>query len=312
MKITFKFKDIDTLDQGSYKTQFKSAIKKIKLKANTPDTATDVFVNQEHNFSDGVGPLVIIGKLSGPWKKWALDIVKKNKNKTLIGKGYVNSDDPNNENFTFVKAKGNAKIDKIKKDAKALLKVAKIALDLVESIDGVVVNEEDELTKGNSEEASETSEASATDEQASVNKEPNKDKEALPVIKKLMKEIAGSFKKEVKSTIVPAIKQNKATDEHLSIIEAIENQINELSEIVESTSDAFQEKLKAKVSQIWGLLPLVEKVKAKLLERLGTNTDGESTKESVPLSQEQRDSYAKERNQMMEELRSFLAEEVVA
>ncbi len=147
MKIPFKFQEIDSLDYNVYKTKFKAATKKLKAKSNSPETAVEVFLNQEFEFAGGTKEaFILMGKMAGPWKKWVKDSVKANKKMTMIGRGYVETDDAGNDVFKFVKLRGAAKIDKVQKAAKALLRASKIGLSLVESLeDAPISQEEDEF-----------------------------------------------------------------------------------------------------------------------------------------------------------------------
>lgn len=145
MKIPFKFQEIDNLDHATYINKFKAALKKLKPKANSPETAVTVFINQEFEFAGGVTEAFILaGNASGPWKKWIKDAVKANKKMTIIGKGYVATDDAGSDVLKFERLKGNAKIDKVKKAAKALLKKAKVDLAEVASLTQELVSQEED------------------------------------------------------------------------------------------------------------------------------------------------------------------------
>lgn len=145
MRISFKFQEIDNLDHATYVSKFKAAVKKLKAQVNSPKTAVEVFIKQEHQFSNGAtAPLVIFGKLASPWKEWAKDTIKANKKMTILGKGYVETDQLANTTFKFIQLKGDAKIDKIKKAAKTLLKAVKLELALVESIQNIEIEKEQE------------------------------------------------------------------------------------------------------------------------------------------------------------------------
>jgi hypothetical protein len=145
MKIPFKFQEIDNLDHATYLNKFKAALKKLKPKANTPETAVTLFINQEFEFAGGVTEaLIIAGNANGPWKKWIKDSIKANKKMTIVGKGYVATDEAGNDVLKFARLQGNAKLDKVQKAAKALLRKAKMTLAEVDSLTDKVVSQEDQ------------------------------------------------------------------------------------------------------------------------------------------------------------------------
>jgi hypothetical protein len=261
MKIPFKFQEIQNLDQTKYTTKFKSTIKKIKAKSNSPETAVEVFINQEHEFSDGsTGPFMLIGNLAGPWKKYAKDKIKANKKMTMVGKGYVTKDDSGNEIFTFMKLKGSAKINKFEKEAKKVLRAAKLKLNLVDNIvNGAPVDE----TQDSAEDS--------TAEEPTV----NKDKELIPIIKNLMQTVATGFKEKIKKEVVPAIKGQTAKEEHLQETETLRDKIDELIEAADELSDAVRAKIDENLNKITGMIPSLDKIYDKLTNLIGIEEEEE-------------------------------------
>jgi hypothetical protein len=87
---------------------------------------------------------------------------------------------------------------------------------------------------------------------------------ALEEVKNLMKAISDTFKSAIQSTIVPALKNNSSTAEHLTQVDALIRQISEFQQKVNQLSDAAKASIDANLQKILGLLPNLEKIKEKI------------------------------------------------
>jgi len=129
MKTKLKIADIDKLTQAAYEKEFKRLSKAAFTQANSEDTAVTLYVKREHKFACGAqGPLMLIAKLDAQWKKQAKEDLKGDKKMVMIAKAFVQEGE-SGATLEVSPIKGNAPLAKIAKEAKAILKKAKLTLN---------------------------------------------------------------------------------------------------------------------------------------------------------------------------------------
>lgn len=262
MKMPFKFNEIDSLDYTTYKNKFNAAIKKLKAKATSSETAVEIFIHQEFNFAEeNVQPLILIGKFNGPWKKWVKDSVKANKKMTIIGSGFVEKDDSGSEVFKFARLRGNAKVNKVTKAAKQILNKAKLALTEVESLDKKASSSDDDLINDFGDDVADNDKKNET--------KPSPQEQAKVLIQEIaatQMDISNNFKS------LQVVRKSEAadkTEKALGIIgmvfflqEEMEQKIETLREL--GTADKYVFKFEQNLKMIKEKTSKHEKVKARL------------------------------------------------
>jgi hypothetical protein len=86
----------------------------------------------------------------------------------------------------------------------------------------------------------------------------------LNEVKNLMKTISDSFKQAVQTVIVPAVKNNSSTSEHLTQVETLIGQIRELQQKANQLSESAKSSLDANLQKILALLPNLETLKQRI------------------------------------------------
>lgn len=132
MKSKLKVDQLDSIKIADYLKDLKIILKKALAGAcTTPETAVQFFVKMDHTFADGVAhPLILFSKMDPNWKKWAKDQLKGNKKMLLSGTAYLKVEESGFDTLMITPLKGTAKLDKIVKQSKSLLKRAKVQLAL--------------------------------------------------------------------------------------------------------------------------------------------------------------------------------------
>lgn len=129
MKTKLKAADLSKLTQAAYEKEFKRLSKAAFTQANSEDTAVTLYVKREHKFACGAtGPLMLVAKLDAQWKKQAKEDLKGDKKMVMIAKAFVQESE-NGATLEVSPIKGNAPLAKIAKEAKAILKKAKLTLN---------------------------------------------------------------------------------------------------------------------------------------------------------------------------------------
>lgn len=171
MKTKLKIADIDKLTQAAYEKEFKRLSKAAFTQANSEDTAVTLYVKREHKFACGAqGPLMLIAKLDAQWKKQAKEDLKGDKKMVMIAKAFVQEGE-SGATLEVSPIKGNAPLAKIAKEAKAILKKAKLTLN--EFVAGAAAPEASATTEeeGAAAEATKTEDAAADDTSTSAGPE---------------------------------------------------------------------------------------------------------------------------------------------
>ncbi|WBM74956.1 hypothetical protein [Saprospira grandis] len=129
MKTKLKVGVLSELTKAAYEKEFKRLSKAAFTQANSEDTAVTLYVKREHKFACGAtGPLMLIAKLDAQWKKQAKEDLKGDKKMVMIAKAFVQEGE-NGATLEVSPIKGNAPLAKIAKEAKAILKKAKLTLN---------------------------------------------------------------------------------------------------------------------------------------------------------------------------------------
>ncbi|WCL81810.1 hypothetical protein PPO43_01700 [Saprospira sp. CCB-QB6] len=179
MKTKIDFSKIAELTKPAYEKEFKRLSKAAFTQANSEDTAVTFYVKRQHKFACGAeGPLMLIAKLDAKWKKQAKEDLKGDKKMIMIAKAFVKEGE-NGATLEVSPMKGNAPLAKIAKEAKAMLKKAKLTLSeftasaaSAELTDAAETAEEQPQT----EETTATEEPAATAPEAATTVDPQLEK----------------------------------------------------------------------------------------------------------------------------------------
>lgn len=131
MKSKLKLQNIENLKIAEYLKDLKVILNKARGGAcSSPETAVNFFVKMDYIFEGKEMPLILFAKMTPDWKKWAKDQLKGNKKVLLAGTAYLKQETSGFDTLMITPQKGAAKLDKIAKKAKAILKRAKVQLAL--------------------------------------------------------------------------------------------------------------------------------------------------------------------------------------
>jgi hypothetical protein len=86
----------------------------------------------------------------------------------------------------------------------------------------------------------------------------------LNEVKNLMKTISDTFKQAVQTTIVPAVKNNSSTSEHLTQVDTLIGQIRELQQKANQLSESAKSSVDANLQKILALLSNLETLKQRI------------------------------------------------
>ena len=129
MKTKLKAVNFAEITQVEFLKEFKRLSKAAFTQANSEDTAVTLYVKRQHKFACGAeGPFVLIANLDAQWKKQAKEDLKGDKKMIMIAKAFVKEGE-NGATLEVSPIKGNAPLAKIAKEAKVLLKKAKLTLN---------------------------------------------------------------------------------------------------------------------------------------------------------------------------------------
>jgi HPt (histidine-containing phosphotransfer) domain-containing protein len=111
---------------------------------------------------------------------------------------------------------------------------------------------------------------------------------ALEEVKNLMKAISDTFKSAIQSTIVPALKNNSSTAEHLTQVDALIRQIYEFQQKVNQLSDAAKASIDANLQKILGLLSNLETIKQRIQSIVAAGSNSSNTSPNAEQSNNNR------------------------